>query len=149
MTKARVTPAQVHSRVVDFSKSLSWTLAVSGQHNSGPTYEDLLEWLAASGRDFRKDNRPLRAHVKGVLLLEFGERATMPTLARLRDVTATAILEWIVGRMENTVNDIRIKANKQDYLKAKIKKGFDSRPGIRTGELLGAVKSADVRVQGG
>jgi hypothetical protein len=28
-------------------------------------------------------------------------------------------------------------------------KGFDSRPGIRTGELLGAVKSADVRVQGG
>lgn len=137
---ASATPADVRSVVTTFATSLAWSLHVPGSHTSGPSYDELLGYLADQGRDFRADSLGLRRHVKQALIEAFGAGRTVPTRKALADASAAAILEWLVGRIENRVNDVRIKRNESRYAHWKARHGLDSRPGIATGELLGAVK---------
>lgn len=145
----RATPAQTREAIAAFAARLAWSLHVPGQHTRGPSYDDLLGYLAAQGRDFRRDTAGLRRHVRQALLDAFGGATTLPTRGAMTTVVADAILEWIVMRFDNLVQDVRIPRNKPAYGYWKAKHGLDSRPGQATGELRDALADAgEVTVAG-
>lgn len=125
-----------------FARELEYDLRIPGRHSEGPTYNKLLEYREAEGRPFAKDTRTLRERVRRALQEEFTETQRAPTLADLKRVAAGAILETVVLRVEEQGFDVRIKPNRQTYMRWKAREGFDTRAGIRTGEWLDALRDA-------
>lgn len=138
MARDRVA-ATVATRTREFAKRMDWTLNVPGSHGE-VSNAVLLGYLAEQGRDFAADTRSLRDHVRLVLQTKFEGYQRAPNAVELKRVAAEAILAWIVARFDNKVRDIRIKRNAPAYSLFKRKHGFDSRPGIRTGQLRDAVR---------
>lgn len=139
----------VADRTRAFAQQLSWSLHVPGQHAGGVSYDELLGYLAAQGRDFLADSRSLRAHVKLRLQARFEGYQRAPNATELKREAAAAILEWVLARFDRKVRDVPIKANSVLYIKWKIHHDLDSRPGQATGELRDAIESdGDVTVQG-
>lgn len=135
------TKAKVFERLKTFARNMRWSLHVPGDHSkSDVSYDELLGYLAAQGRDFTQDTKSLRAYVTQELLAAFDDFRRMPTRYEIANVVRLSVVAWIVKRMEREVRDVRIKANEANYAFWKRKHGLDSRAGIATGELLEAVK---------
>lgn len=80
--------------------------------------------------------------MRQALLAAFGGATTLPTRGAMTTVVADAILEWLVMRFDNVVQDVRIPRNKPAYGYWKARHGLDSRPGQATGELRDAIADA-------
>jgi hypothetical protein len=144
--RAAATPKQVAAGVVAFSRAFAWTLHVPGTHDSGPTFDEILGWLEASGRPFLKDNKGLRSYVR-TELLAFAERLRRaPTGLELRDAAAKLIPIYVAKRLENKLQDVRIKRNAASTLRRKMRLYGESRPGIASGETLAAVAESRATV---
>lgn len=125
-----------------FARELEYELRIPGRHSEGPTYNKLLEYREEEGRPFAKDTRTLRERVRRALQEEFADSQRVPTLNDLKRIAAGAILETIVLRVEEQGFDVRIKPNRQQYMRWKAEKGLDTRAGVRTGEWLEALRDA-------
>ncbi len=127
-----------------FAQSLDYDLDVPGTHRGGITNADLLDVLAAQGRDFAANTRSLRAHVRTGLQLAVEETGRVPTNAQLEALARDLVLDWILGRMEGRVTDIRLRALTQAYRRRKFHAPdtkFNT-IGMRTGQLHDAVALA-------
>lgn len=134
------TAAVVADRTRAFAKQLDWVLHVPGQHAGGPSYEQLLGYLAEQGRNFLADSRSLRAHVKLKLQLKFEGYQRAPNATELKREAAAAILEWVLARFDRKVRDVSIKANAPAYIALKVAQHKRNVPGQRTGELRDAIE---------
>jgi hypothetical protein len=144
--RAAATPKQAQAAVVAFSKAFAWSLHVPGTHASGPTFDELLGYLEASGRPFLKDTKALRAYVRTELLAFVERLRRAPTELELRDAAAKLVPIFVAKRLENKVHDVRIKRNEQRYLRRKLRLHGESRPGIATGQTLAALVEARATV---
>ncbi len=140
----RETAASASTEATRFSRAFHWSLSIPGTHYSGLTNDALLEILAAQGRPFASDTPQLRDHVRDRLVAAFGAAVWEPE--RAVDVTARAVREWIVRRIEQQGLDVKLDELDDDYRDAKVAHGFDRRIGIKTGAWLGSVKNATVEI---
>ena len=122
-----------------FARNLSYSLRVPGIHPSGLHYDELLDILAAQGRDFTADSSKLRAHVEKGLLEELGDGPS--TAAERRSVAAALILQWVLNRLERQLRDVPIKSNESTYRAWKRKHARYATPGMRSGALRDAIES--------
>ncbi len=132
-------------------RASAWALHVPGQHLSGPSYDDLLDYLAAGGRDFRAESSALDRFVLAELQLKFEALGRIPTVAEFNEAMGLAVLAWIVRRFEGKVRDFPRRALTIDYARAKRRAGYGDRPvGVRTGNLaLRIAEYGHVRVRKG
>lgn len=139
---------QVAAALSRFARDFGFALRVPGAHPSGPTYDQLIEWLAAQGRDFTADSPRLREHVRMALLAQFGDDRRVPGRAQLQQIIAAAVAEWVLLRLEMGQRDVPIKANAPAYRRWKLRHRPFSRPGMATGALRDALRDrARVRVE--
>lgn len=129
----------------------AWRLVVPGQHSSGPSYDDLLDYLEASGRDFRAESSALNRFVLAELQLKFEALGRIPTVAEFNEAMGLAVLGWIVRRFEGKVRDFPRRGLSLTYARAKKRAGYGDRPiGVRTGNLaLRVAEFGEVRVRKG
>lgn len=129
----------------------TWRLVVPGQHSSGPSYDDLLDYLEAGGRDFRAESSALNRFVLAELQLRFEALGRIPTVAEFNEAMGLAVLAWLVKRFEGKVRDFPRRALTIDYARAKKRAGYGDRPiGVRTGNLaLRVAEYGQVRVRKG
>lgn len=129
----------------------SWALHVPGQHLSGPSYDELLDYLAAGGRDFRAESSALNRFVLSELQLRFEEIGRIPTIKEFNEAMGLAVLGWIVRRFEGKVRDFPRRALTLAYARDKKRAGYGARPiGVRTGNLaLRIAEFGEVRVRKG
>ncbi len=122
-----------------FAKALEFEIKVPGAHYSGLGNEELLDILAAQGRDFRADTRQLRVHVELALREAFEDEGAVPLRLEVEQEAKVAILEWVAARMDGRIRDERITALTPDYAKRK-RATHPGRPvGKRTGALFDAL----------
>lgn len=141
------TAGELNAAIRRLSPSLDFVLRVPGTHYGGLTNQELLEVLAANGRDFAANNATLKRHVATVVSLALEGATRLPTQHEVDKLREAATLEWILKRLNYEVRDVRIKMNTNDYQKLKRKAGFDGPVGVRTGALREAVQKARVVLQ--
>jgi hypothetical protein len=127
-----------------FASRFSFELRIAGRHEeSGLSNQALLDIRKAEGRDFAADTRELRDFVMRRVRDEIGERWDDDTAAR---IAGTAIVEWIVRRIEGDVADVYLEPLNPEYRAAKIAAGLDGRIGIAHGHWRDAVARAEAIV---
>ena len=136
---AKAQAARTEQALRTFARNLSFALRVPGVHPSGIHYDELLDILAAHGRDFAADSDRLRKHVEQGLLDEFHGKTA--TASERRDVAAALILQWVLSRLEGQLRDVPIASNASTYRAWKRKNARYSAPGMRSGALRDAIKS--------
>lgn len=129
----------------------TWRLFVPGQHSSGPSYDDLLGYLEAGGRDFRAESSALNRFVLAEMQSTFEALGRIPTVAEFNEAMGLAVLSWIVKRFEGKVRDFPRRRLSLEYARAKKRAGYGDRPvGVRTGNLaLRVAEFGQVRVRKG
>lgn len=135
------TPAQLNAAIKRLTSSLTFKLTIPGTHYSGLTNEAILAIRAKEGRPFGANSLSLRRHVATYLRLVLEGATRVPRVSEIEALQRAAILEWIVQRIDGKVRDVRIRALTRDYQRAKLRKGYDGPPGVRTGAWRDAVAS--------
>lgn len=133
----------VTDRAARFARSARIDVDVAGRHYSGLSNAELLDILAAQGRDFLQTTEEMRAHVQETIASTLGAQWDEQNA---REVAAEAVREWIVQRFERQGVDVDLAPLDAQYRAWKSSSGYSTKIGIKTGALLGAVKSARVRV---
>jgi len=128
----------------DFAQSFHWSLAIPGTHYSGLSNQHLLEVLEAQGRPFAQDTPQLRDHVRERLTAAFASSAWDHERAVV--VTARAVREWIVRRIDEQGLDVDLTPLDPDYRSWKSAHGYSSHIGRKTGAWRGSVANATVEV---
>jgi hypothetical protein len=127
------------SSIKEFVKSFSFELIMPGTHYSGLSNQELLELFQENDRDFAQDTPELRSYAV--------ERMAASLAGKQRDddaageLAASAIKDWIVGRIEEQGRDISLKALSPAYRASKVAAGFDPRIGIRKSKWFKTIKS--------
>ena len=129
------------------SSALDYEIKIPGTHYSGLTNEHLFEILARQGRDFGHNDPTLRKFVRAEMLLALEGATRLPSEAEFDRLAAGFILAWVLKRMDAKVRDIRVRALTERYAASKLKAGFRTPIGTRTGALRDAVSSALVEIQ--
>ncbi len=148
--RGRVATAfEVRTVVRLFSETLDFTLDIPGTHYGGLTNAELFAILADQGRDFAKNNRTLRQHVKVEVQNLLDGATRLPTERELEAMARAVILDWTVRRMERSVRDVSIARLSAEYAKRKLKDPLArfQTTGMRTGALRDAVAEAQVIYQ--
>ena len=117
---------QAEAAVAQFAQQLSFALRIPGRHYSGLSNQDLFDILAAQGRDFAANTRPLRDHVAKVLRDVFVDGDEPVTDASLKQYASDAILEWIVARFEGKQHDVSMRALSRSWLRPAIARSATS-----------------------
>ena len=132
-------------------RASAWALHVPGQHLSGPSYDELLDYLAAGGRDFRAESSALNRFVLAEVQMRFEELGRIPTVKEFNEAMGLAVLGWIVRRFKGKVRDFPRRALTLAYARDKKRAGYGDRPvGVRTGNLaLRIAEYGQVRVRKG
>ncbi len=141
---AGVPKADTAALVADFAQSFHWALSIPGTHYSGLTNQHLLEILAAQGRPFAQDTPQLRSFVRDRLLASFASAAW--ERSRAVAITARAVREWIVRRLDEQGLDVELKPLDADYAASKRAHGYSGKIGVRTGAWRGSLASGVVEV---
>jgi hypothetical protein len=130
-----------------FARRLDYVLRIPGTHPSGLSYDELFGILARQGRDFAADSPRLRGHIARVLEEQFGDSRRAPGVTQVRQFAESAILDWILNRLERGLRDVPIKPNDPAYRRWKQKYAAYSRVGMRTGALRNRIRdNARVKV---
>lgn len=129
----------IYAAIERYSKTLDFDLRVPGRYKRGPSFDDVMGYLAAMGKDFAADSATMHRRVRTALMSEYESADAVPLMLEFRETAAEAILGTIVARVENRLRDVPIKSNSQAYTRRKIRAGQDSRTGIRDGFLLAAI----------
>lgn len=137
---SRPSEADVERALRRFARTLEYAFRLAGRHPSGPTFEELLGYLADGGRDFTADGPKLRAFVLRELLEDFGDARRVPSVARMRTTASAAIAEWVTFRIEMGKHDVPIKPNSAEWRAFKRRAGLYTRVGMATGALRDAVR---------
>jgi hypothetical protein len=130
----------IYAAIRRFSESLSFSVNFPGRYRSGPTFDAVLGYLADMDKNFAADSKTLQNRVRIALMSEYEDADAIPLALEFRETAADAILATIIARFENRLRDVGIASNRDEYTRAKVKAGHDSRVGIRTGALLQAIK---------
>lgn len=136
---SREDAADVERVLKRFARTLEYTFRVAGRHPSGPSFEDLLEYLADQDRDFTHDSPKLRAFVLRKLVEDFGDARKVPSVASLRVTASAAIAEWVTLRIEMG-RDADLRPLSAAYRAFKRRAGLYARVGMATGSLRNAVR---------
>lgn len=149
--EAQALRAVNNARIQSFARDCEIDLQVDGGYKRGPSYQDVLGYLADKGKDFTRDSREMREGIRHALEDENASRVAreLVSFASMERSKAAqdSVRNRIVARFENRSRDVRIRANKPSYTIWKSKHGFDTRVGIRSEDLLSAVKEGRVRLR--
>ena len=129
----------IYAAIERYSRTLDFQLHVPGKYKRGPSFDDVMGYLADMGKDFAADSATMHRRVRSALMSEYESADAVPLMLEFRETAAEAILGTIVARVENRLRDVPIKSNSQAYTRRKVKSGQDSRTGIRDGFLLAAI----------
>lgn len=142
-----VDPGELDAFLRDYAARLAFTLDIPGQHYGGLSNNDLLAVRQREGRPFDANNLTLRRHVRTELQLRFGTARVYPSPLAVEAAARTAILEWILARLNGGLRDVRIKTLNVDYAKTKQRAGYAGQPvGVRTGAWREALTRAHVEI---
>lgn len=142
-----VDPGELDSFLRDYAARLEFALDIPGEHYSGLSNNDLLAVRQREGRPFADNNATLRRHVRTELQLRFGTARVYPSPLAVEAAARTAILEWILARLNGGLRDVRIKTLNVDYAKTKQAAGYAGQPvGVRTGAWREALTRAHVEI---
>lgn len=130
-----------------YSKDLEFEIELKGDHYSGLTNQQILELFKKHGRDFTEDNSVIRSKIEDALLKAFDKQPWDDDTAA--EVAEDAIRDWIVFRVQAGGVDVVLPPLSAEYLSRKLKKGEDSRVGIKKGKWLKSLQKAKVIVTPG
>jgi hypothetical protein len=141
---ARPPPAALKSAIRTVVKAYAratWDVRVPGTHPDGESFEDILGWLDASGREFLSQNQSLRRYVELELLLAFENGAAVPTKTQLQDAVQTAVRKRVADRMVRAIRDVPVKTLLAATVAKKRALGYvnPALPGYATGATHAAV----------
>lgn len=141
------TRRQIERRIYEWSSAeMRFRLVLDGNHPSGVTYGQLLEYLADGGRDFTQPTTQLRQAVALVLRQKLAAKGVLPTDEQLERTAAPVILAVIERRFESGNGDIRVEARSPEYVEQLRREGRAGQPvGVRTGALRARISRAKAR----
>jgi hypothetical protein len=126
----------MRAAIEGFAK-IDFAVSVPGTHSSGPSYNELLGYLADDNRNFTAVTKQLRDFVKARLSQEFLNASETPLRIDLEGIRREAVVEFLQARMLRKVRDVSIRALLADTIKQKRRLGYSNPalPGYATGEL--------------
>jgi hypothetical protein len=151
-SEARALRAFNNRRIQTFARECEVTLTVEGGYKRGPSYQTVLdEYLPEMGKNFTAPSRTMREDLRHAIEDENAGRIAREQISfasmERSPAAQDAVRDRVVARFENRSRDVRVRANKPSYTLWKSKHGFNTRVGIRTGDLLAAVKQGRVRLR--
>lgn len=130
-----------------YAKDLEFEIELKGNHYSGLSNQEILTLFQKHGRDFAEDNSVIRSKVEDALLKAFENKPWDDDTAA--EVAEDAIREWIVFRVQAGGADVVLPPLSSEYLARKLRRGEDSRVGIKKGKWLKSLQKAKVIVTPG
>lgn len=132
----------------DFVQRCEFELRVSGSYANGTTHQEVLGYLVDMDKNFAAGSKVLDTQILGALYAKFRFTNRPLEVPELKAIAAKEILARIIARFRNVSRDVEIASNDPKYTawKYRHKPRYDTRVGIRTGELLRAVRSGRVRI---
>lgn len=146
-----VTRAAIEAALTAFVREVirpgAWHVRVPGLHTGGIAHDQLIEVLAAQGRDFFANTVQLALAVSTALRREWLGAGRLPSRDELRQTAEPALLDHVEKRFERGNGDVLMQPLTRRYAARKRALGRGTQPiGVASGELRRAV-SRDAYVE--